>query len=76
MKKETQGRTDLYIGSWLKSRPRDKVLNALLSTLSVLLFVCFGCRVCSKFRVIFHDYFQYETMLLNLNCLALRKNAH
>jgi len=28
MKKETQGRTDLYIGSWLKSQPRDKVLNA------------------------------------------------
>ncbi|KAK8935005.1 hypothetical protein KSP39_PZI014887 [Platanthera zijinensis] len=28
MKKETQGRTDLYIGSWLKSRPRDKVILA------------------------------------------------
>ncbi|CAN4099437.1 unnamed protein product [Withania somnifera] len=25
MKKETQGTTDLYISSWLKSRPRDKV---------------------------------------------------
>ncbi|KAJ8765195.1 hypothetical protein K2173_011455 [Erythroxylum novogranatense] len=28
MKKETQGRTDLYIGSWLKSQPRDKVIVA------------------------------------------------
>ncbi|KAL5990577.1 hypothetical protein ACLOJK_011479 [Asimina triloba] len=28
MKKETQGRTDLYIGRWLKSRPRDKVIVA------------------------------------------------
>ncbi|XP_056174910.1 uncharacterized protein LOC115661383 [Syzygium oleosum] len=28
MKKETQGKTDLYIGSWLKSRPRDKVILA------------------------------------------------
>ncbi|CAI9775983.1 unnamed protein product [Fraxinus pennsylvanica] len=28
VKKETQGRTDLYIGSWLKSRPRDKVILA------------------------------------------------
>uniref|UniRef100_A0A2P2KME9 NADP-dependent oxidoreductase domain-containing protein n=1 Tax=Rhizophora mucronata TaxID=61149 RepID=A0A2P2KME9_RHIMU len=28
MKKETQGRTDLYIGSWLKSQPRDKVILA------------------------------------------------
>lgn len=28
MKKETQGKTDLYIGSWLKSQPRDKVLLA------------------------------------------------
>uniref|UniRef100_A0A803KSY2 NADP-dependent oxidoreductase domain-containing protein n=1 Tax=Chenopodium quinoa TaxID=63459 RepID=A0A803KSY2_CHEQI len=28
MKKETQGRTDLYIGSWLKSQPRDKVIIA------------------------------------------------
>ncbi|KAJ9182284.1 hypothetical protein P3X46_006299 [Hevea brasiliensis] len=26
--KETQGRTDLYIGSWLKSQPRDKVILA------------------------------------------------
>lgn len=26
MKKETSGRTDLYIASWLKSQPRDKVL--------------------------------------------------
>lgn len=25
MKKETQGKTDLYIASWLKSQPRDKV---------------------------------------------------
>ncbi|RRT57849.1 hypothetical protein B296_00037168 [Ensete ventricosum] len=24
-RKETQGRTDLYIGSWMKSKPRDKV---------------------------------------------------
>ncbi|KAH9625498.1 hypothetical protein KSS87_018357 [Heliosperma pusillum] len=28
MKKETQGRTDLYIGSWLKTQPRDKVIIA------------------------------------------------
>ncbi|XP_057531281.1 uncharacterized protein LOC130809496 [Amaranthus tricolor] len=28
MNKETQGRTDLYIGSWLKSQPRDKVIIA------------------------------------------------
>ncbi|KDP40340.1 hypothetical protein JCGZ_02338 [Jatropha curcas] len=28
MSKETQGRTDLYIGSWLKSQPRDKVIVA------------------------------------------------
>ncbi|KAH7669821.1 Aldo-keto reductase protein [Dioscorea alata] len=28
MKKETQGRTDLYIGSWIKSRPREKVILA------------------------------------------------
>ncbi|KAI3459516.1 hypothetical protein Pfo_016179 [Paulownia fortunei] len=28
LKKETQGRTDLYIGSWLKSQPRDKVILA------------------------------------------------
>ncbi|XP_014511140.1 uncharacterized protein LOC106769870 [Vigna radiata var. radiata] len=28
MKKETQGRTDLYIGSWLKSQPRDKIILA------------------------------------------------
>ncbi|KAK6929778.1 NADP-dependent oxidoreductase domain [Dillenia turbinata] len=28
MKKETQGRTDLYIASWLKSQPRDKVIVA------------------------------------------------
>ncbi|KAI4368414.1 hypothetical protein MLD38_016972 [Melastoma candidum] len=28
MKKETQGLTDLYIGSWLKSKPRDKVILA------------------------------------------------
>lgn len=27
MKKETQGRTDVYIGSWLKSQPRDKVFT-------------------------------------------------
>ncbi|KAI5649570.1 hypothetical protein M9H77_35575 [Catharanthus roseus] len=26
--KDTQGRTDLYIGSWLKSQPRDKVILA------------------------------------------------
>lgn len=25
MKKETQGRTDLYIGSWMKDKSRDKV---------------------------------------------------
>lgn len=25
MKKETQGRTDLYIGSWMKGKSRDKV---------------------------------------------------
>lgn len=28
MRKETQGRTDLYIASWLKSMPRDKVILA------------------------------------------------
>ncbi|KAK9991804.1 hypothetical protein SO802_026789 [Lithocarpus litseifolius] len=28
MRKETQGKTDLYIGSWLKSQPRDKVILA------------------------------------------------
>ncbi|XP_031484445.1 uncharacterized protein LOC116253653 [Nymphaea colorata] len=28
MRKETQGRTDLFIGSWLKSMPRDKVILA------------------------------------------------
>ncbi|KAF9605660.1 hypothetical protein IFM89_018003 [Coptis chinensis] len=28
MKKETQGRTDLYIASWMKSRPRDKIILA------------------------------------------------
>ncbi|KAJ4967667.1 hypothetical protein NE237_014368 [Protea cynaroides] len=28
MKKETQGRTDIYIGNWLKSHPRDKVILA------------------------------------------------
>uniref|UniRef100_A0ACD5WCE8 Uncharacterized protein n=1 Tax=Avena sativa TaxID=4498 RepID=A0ACD5WCE8_AVESA len=27
-RKETQGRTDLYIGRWMKSRPRDKVILA------------------------------------------------
>ncbi|CAL9754959.1 uncharacterized protein LOC135642410 [Musa acuminata AAA Group] len=27
-RKETQGRTDLYIGSWMKSKPRDKVILA------------------------------------------------
>lgn len=27
MRKETQGKTDLYIGSWLKSQPRDKVFH-------------------------------------------------
>ncbi|CAL1396345.1 unnamed protein product [Linum trigynum] len=27
-KKETQGRTDLYVSSWMKSRPRDKVILA------------------------------------------------
>ncbi|KAL1330236.1 hypothetical protein HN51_047399 [Arachis hypogaea] len=28
MKKETQGRTDLYIASWLKSQSRDKIILA------------------------------------------------
>ncbi|OVA14901.1 Aldo/keto reductase [Macleaya cordata] len=28
LKKETQGRTDRYIGSWLQSQPRDKVILA------------------------------------------------
>ncbi|XP_004497872.1 uncharacterized protein [Cicer arietinum] len=28
MKKETQGSTDLYIGSWLKSQSRDKIILA------------------------------------------------
>ncbi|KAL5217530.1 hypothetical protein ABZP36_018214 [Zizania latifolia] len=26
--KETQGRTDLYIGSWMQSKPRDKIILA------------------------------------------------
>ncbi|XP_078182556.1 uncharacterized protein LOC144576149 isoform X2 [Carex rostrata] len=28
MKKETQGSTDRYIGSWMKSKPRDKIVLA------------------------------------------------
>ncbi|CAN0887431.1 Protein tas [Linum grandiflorum] len=28
MKKETQGKTDLYVSSWMKSLPRDKVILA------------------------------------------------
>ncbi|XAR48962.1 hypothetical protein NMG60_11031960 [Bertholletia excelsa] len=28
IKKETQGRTDIYVGNWLKSQPRDKVILA------------------------------------------------
>ncbi|KAF8401879.1 hypothetical protein HHK36_012829 [Tetracentron sinense] len=28
MRKETQGKTDLYIGSWLKSQPRNKIILA------------------------------------------------
>ncbi|XP_022998595.1 uncharacterized protein LOC111493182 [Cucurbita maxima] len=28
MKQETQGRTDIYIGNWLKSKPRDKIILA------------------------------------------------
>lgn len=28
MRKETQGRTDLYIASWLKSQPREKIVLA------------------------------------------------
>ncbi|KAG8370435.1 hypothetical protein BUALT_Bualt14G0116500 [Buddleja alternifolia] len=28
LKKETQGRTELYISSWLKSQPRDKIILA------------------------------------------------
>ncbi|XP_075512191.1 uncharacterized protein LOC142547686 [Primulina tabacum] len=28
VKKETQGRTDIYIGNWLKSQPRDKIILA------------------------------------------------
>ncbi|KAF3335873.1 aldo-keto reductase-like isoform X1 [Carex littledalei] len=28
MKKETQGSTDRYIGSWMKSKPRDKIILA------------------------------------------------
>ncbi|KZV20960.1 aldo-keto reductase [Dorcoceras hygrometricum] len=28
VKKETQGRTDIYIGKWLKSQPRDKIILA------------------------------------------------
>uniref|UniRef100_A0A0E0NY70 NADP-dependent oxidoreductase domain-containing protein n=1 Tax=Oryza rufipogon TaxID=4529 RepID=A0A0E0NY70_ORYRU len=27
-RKETQGRTDLYIGSWMQSKPRDKIILA------------------------------------------------
>uniref|UniRef100_A0A804LF68 NADP-dependent oxidoreductase domain-containing protein n=1 Tax=Zea mays TaxID=4577 RepID=A0A804LF68_MAIZE len=28
MNKETQGRTDLYIGRWMQSKPRDKIILA------------------------------------------------
>uniref|UniRef100_A0A7N0V6R8 NADP-dependent oxidoreductase domain-containing protein n=1 Tax=Kalanchoe fedtschenkoi TaxID=63787 RepID=A0A7N0V6R8_KALFE len=28
MKKETQGKTDMYIGSWLQTQPRDKIILA------------------------------------------------
>jgi len=65
MKKETQGKTDLYIGSWLKSQPRDKVLNAHFSTLFMLLWIQ------GFFKV--HDYFQCETMLLKLDCLVCKR---
>lgn len=32
MKKDTQGSTDRYIGSWMKSKQRDKVLTNLIYT--------------------------------------------
>jgi len=38
MKKETQGKTDLYIASWLKSQSRDKVLVVQLTTQSIIIF--------------------------------------
>lgn len=31
IKKETQGSTDLYVASWMRSRPRDKVGTMLIS---------------------------------------------
>lgn len=34
MKKETQGSTDRFISSWLKSQPRDKVLDGYVVTLN------------------------------------------
>lgn len=34
-RKETSGRTDLYIASWLKDQPRDKVIYKQLLTSSI-----------------------------------------
>lgn len=39
MRKETQGKTDLFIGSWLKSQRRDKVLIFLMMTAPIF-FLC------------------------------------
>ncbi len=41
MKKETQGKTDLYIGSWLKSQPRDKVLVSHLFIIIIIIIIIF-----------------------------------
>jgi hypothetical protein len=38
MKKETQGKTDLYIASWLKSQSRDKVLVVQFTTPFILVY--------------------------------------
>lgn len=36
MKKETQGKTDLCIGTWLQSQPRDKVALLEFYLLNIL----------------------------------------
>lgn len=53
MKQETQGRTDLYVGSWLKSQSRDKVLAFLTEAVSLL-------------KTLWLDYFHCETTPLRL----------
>ncbi|KAB8491081.1 hypothetical protein FH972_025378 [Carpinus fangiana] len=48
MRKETQGKTDLYIGSWLKSQPREKVFFFFFfMRLCLMLFwVILATKVC------------------------------